>query len=110
MAARQVPKRGDPIIEVREDSLGGKKLTATLAFQVYLESLTDAETESTPSDQQIEVLFASIGAINGRIAKLSAEQLDAVQSIFSGMSQAVRASVTKEIAEREDLEQVVYDN
>ena len=45
-----IPKRGDPLIEVRKDALGKEKLIATDPFQRYLEDLNQVAevVDTTP--------------------------------------------------------------
>lgn len=40
-----LPRRGEPLIELRKDALGGQKLIATDTFQRYLEELDTAQSE-----------------------------------------------------------------
>ena len=105
----QVPKRGDPIIVRQQDAFGQVKLTATRAFQVFLESLQDNQDLGS-LEQQIASLFATYGSIKGNLGALSKDVLDVEQSDNWSVLALQRARLNREIDAREDLEQFVYGN
>jgi len=47
-----LPRRGEPLIEIRDDGLGGKKLIATDTFQRYLEELDTSQQEVADLDTE----------------------------------------------------------
>lgn len=47
-----LPRRGEPLIEVRQDALSGKKLIATDTFQRYLEELNDSQEKVVNLDTE----------------------------------------------------------
>jgi len=77
--AEQTPRDGDPIIEVRNEPLGGKKLVASRRFQRFLDLLGDTR-EFLNIVQSVNSLTARLGKLFGLTTRLG-KSLDDVEQI-----------------------------
>jgi len=103
----QTPRRGDPIIEIQTDQLGGKKLVASVQFQRFIESLGDTNVADTLS-QVVYSLGAEIGKLFGMVSGLNKRVADVEQS--ASITDNTRGVLNTEIDSREDLEQFIHGN
>lgn len=99
--AEQTPKRGEQIIEIQKDSVGGNKLIASIQFQKFLESL-GVETLADNALQAIGSLSARVGMLFGRINRLH-DAIEDIEQIIASINTNKFRSMILDLA-RKSLE------